>query len=964
MQSTDDKNQLAKKILTAFFLALIFFGLFRKIPFPQEYPEFIVGEITFEGKSKVNDLIILPLVCLVYCFFYIYYERLPNIKLPAGVAGVLSRFAGVGIYAKARAWMQRIKRSSIAAYFKLFCNDDQMLLWLIPAIFFAASFFHRDLNAGGALFLLVFAAWVYVRKRRPFVGPTFAIAMFASTLLFFLPNGIFLPFERIFPTTMSPVIIRGVFLLQIALVVGFIIYSIRLQLSENNEVIHAKTKKLLILSQLFLPLLLLSCLPSQFVFAEGGHFAYSYTSLFPAVLGGLLLIFYAGMAARWIRYKHSSSLAKLISPFALFALLFFIYYPFTNAPQLPMDDYHFGELLHGFRQYFLHGTLPYIGFTPPHGPIIDDLAGFFGHIFFDGTAGVTLEAHRLQVLFLMLLAAGSLQFFGRNTLLTVFSMFFMLDHKIMLAIIPMFSILLWKPDERSYWKWLLAWSILAAYTVLAVPPQGILAVCATGFAAFVYFVLFLKSDVQKKILLLIPPVLVFGALAVSPLRDIYLASYEYVLGNGALNHLAWGITWVVRPQQIVSQVFRASWILVPILTILFLHKSIIKKDHNNIYCIAVSVSCALFCLACIPYSMGRIDLGEFSRMGLISLFSLCTLIPIMYFHRLDAKQFAKMILILTFAVCMLSPQRTSVWHYTQALPGIQSSWAMLVDGEAKGISSVGKAVMDPDHLNMILRLDASVKEEVGEGQYFYNATVLSALYRYINRPLITSIFAPLNAPYKKQQRLIIEELEQKKPQLILLSVPGYSWTHTPLRTYYLYRYIVDNYQPVEINGLFFGRLRNPQSAITPEGINILKKIFTAENLYRIPESWGRSKNSLAGEMSTVIEGPVAGSQNNDSAYTFSLKEHNFDGMSGGLLVFYLNTDRRQTFKIGWEGEKEDSDKSFAQFSANSGWQIVPLDTLPSWFFAGKIQNITIESISSKASPFTITKMSIAQRNPL
>jgi hypothetical protein len=271
-----------------------------------------------------------------------------------------------------------------------------------------------------------------------------------------------------------------------------------------------------------------------------------------------------------------------------------------------------------------------------------------------------------------------------------------------------------------------------------------------------------------------------------------------------------------------------------------------------------------------------------------------------------------------------------------------------------------------------------LKTENRQNTYFYNATNLSALTYYADQALITSIAAPLNAPAKRQQAGIVSALARYQPDLVLLDVPEkqFLWKLS-WRSYFIYRYLLNNYYPFEKDGLIFGRKRSPDSELSAEQVELFTKALSRYDLGGIPSSWGRSHNTLAKQMRFVVrvqtlpklyamrekEG-IYSATGNGAALEYAVSGMRIDGTEAGLLCFNLKLLAKENhlpLRVAWK----DGEKNFSvTFQASSGKQIVPLDAFPTWIFAKDIQSIKIEPVisSEEAVSFSLSDLSFMQRN--
>lgn len=130
---------------------------------------------------------------------------------------------------------------------------------------------------------------------------------------------------------------------------------------------------LLIAGQLGLPVFFLTLLPARLE-SSGEVVRYATTPRLTVLVLGLLVWGVVDVARRHLtRRNEARSPAGAVSPVAFFALLVALRFGLTYPPDVPPDDYHFGEVLLGWA--YLRPGLPYVDYLPVHGLVSDDLPG-------------------------------------------------------------------------------------------------------------------------------------------------------------------------------------------------------------------------------------------------------------------------------------------------------------------------------------------------------------------------------------------------------------------------------------------------------------------------------------------------------------------------------------------------------------------------------------------------------------
>lgn len=784
------------------FLAALVFGVvsaklvFSKLAFHPAYPEFIVGSITWRAQTKSQDLLVPVIFVLVFL----------------SSAWVVSKF------------IVKLKSSNDSKSTDEFCEN--LNLWAIPMLMGIGPLIvdlkpDPKLFAFSALGMYLYGSLCAINYWR---CKWFSPREISCLVVAFLFIGLF-PLE-IFLLLSRWQIIEGSLLGRFIqssinlLILGYfflVIFNVYLR-----DKIIPVIPKLLFMGQMGLPLLFVVLHPASFTTPEG-RIVYSSDWGLIVIILGFALWAYWDIGIRGWRYLKNKDLgsSSLISPVALIGLYMALRLGVAYAPNISSDDYHFGELLLGWWVWIDHGQIPYIDYLTPHGLIDDFLPGLSSLIFFDGSAAAVYEGGRIAY---ALLSSAAYYIFYRVTksLPLAFLSILLFDGYSglrTLFIVIFLCIFLSRALRNNPLRWLILWTISIPVVILCVPAQGLALITAMSPLAL-WFLWRVYQDKRKQLWIALASVaialLVVGVL--TPIPEMLFGAIQYVLENGPINQVAYGVEWYISWANTGSysgslyELFRISWILLPISAIYLLWAY--RKDVDrriSVYSVAVPI--LLLVTFMIPYSMGRIDPGFPSRMGLLSIFSWTFLLPLLLWDHLNStKRIGFLLLIALFASGqgMSTPSINKfVTAMNQTLPS-----SNMKDGVEAGFLKMGRGIVEEWHWDRLTHLKKTMDRILQPGETYLDLTGHNAHYFYLNRPPVISVTAPYNMAPIPQQKRIVAGLMESLPRIVLLEDSVYNIYNDggklSLRTPVLYRFILTHYQPVWVDGFVVG-VRNDQA---------------------------------------------------------------------------------------------------------------------------------------------------------
>ncbi|MFB1490736.1 MULTISPECIES: hypothetical protein [unclassified Thiocapsa] len=776
-------------VISALVIGSVFFLAALQLSINQGYSEFVVGSLAWYAGNKFQDLVAWPVF-------------------------IIFSFLGFSALSRISSHLQENYGGEVSANF-----DAQLVLWSLPfyagaaSLFFGGAIDHKTaiISALGitSLGVIGFCKRKFSHKSDPnFWSATLLVALLISLI----------PIELAVLLSRGPMGLIGdikvksfVVTSNVLIVLGFV-FAI-LALTRLEERIAQHLSKLIFAAQIGLPLFFLTLYPARILQPSGEMVKYETTIYLKILVIALVAYGIYDVIKRFRLNFDGADWIRNFSPFALFGLIVSLKIGHTVTPRISPDDYHFGEHLLGWWSY-LKGFVPYVDYVPAHGLLENYLRSILSYIFYDGTAASIGEAGRLAFALLGLFAFMSIYHFT-GSLVLAFSVILLLGGRLTWFFFVPFICLWLIPSLRAQpGKWLSIWILTAPIVILGVPPQGLLLVAAFGLLA----VKVAWDQIQfgdKKSWRRLGLVAVFMSLvfALTPMFSMLVGSIRYVMENGPINQIAYGIPWDISwnaegKSGFVFEVIRMSWVAIPVLCLYVMHKNWrdLKDSRSFFYPALIFFS---FSVLLIPYSMGRIDPGGVSRPGLVSIFGWAILFPLLMWGISNAKNRALVVLAAVFMSALLGFGVTS-FSGISSIAEQKVHSPPLRDSAMAGLPNVGRAYIEESQWNRINRLNNLLKLRLSSDEIYLDLTSRNAHYFYLNRSPAMPVTAPYNLAPPTQQRRAVDTLKASPPKLALLQADNivHDGGGLALRNQYLYRFVMDNYAPRMESGFIVGYLKS------------------------------------------------------------------------------------------------------------------------------------------------------------
>lgn len=784
---------------------------------PPRYADFVVGRITWDAGSKLQDLISLPSFVLALFLAFLFLSH--------ALIQVRNRF---GADRSARASNQLLWWSAPGA---------AVVFNFMPGVAFDAALL--ALSASAVLFMGI-AAIANTQRAAEFDPERCGLFMLAILLLALIPLETALVLGRAAPGRVGEVDAAAIVPASYALFSVGMLGGVYL-VARWPEKLFRILPTALMIGQIGACAYYLTLFPAQLLLPSGEITRYDTSIWLKVLIGGLIAWSVFDVIMRYRKHAASEDWSRLLAPVALFALLLALKVGNTRAPMINPDDYHFGENLLGWWLY-LKGAIPYVDYFPAKGFTDNDLAGLSAALFYDGSAGSLLEAARLVHAILALIAFLAIIRLSGSLPLAIVCIFFLRGRLAWFVLAAVLFVWLARALRAEPAKWLAVWVATAPLIILAVPPQGTVLVAASGILVLRAAWAVLRSGGRKDWSIVGLSLLILACLAFfTPLGMMLLGAVRYVVENGAINQVAYGMVWKAhwggnRWPGLSGDVVRMSWIAIPIACLMMIHanRGEWRRATSEIYPALVIL---IFCLLMVPYSMGRLEEAHISRAGLLAILGWTVLLPMLLWPILKPQSKAPFALLI---VCMSALLNYGVVSSSGLLKSIANrvKAPTLTDSQSAGLGNIGRSHVQKEHWDRLNRLGALMDSKLGPEETYLDLTNRNAQYFYLNRRPPVAVTAPYNMVGEAQQRRALETLAANPPPLALLE--GQNINHDggglALRTHLLYRFVIDNYIPKFENGFIIGYRSRDVVDSRPSEIEVAVKAITDKNwqhgLYR------------------------------------------------------------------------------------------------------------------------------------
>lgn len=970
---------------------------------PERYSQLIVGDITWAAKAKHPDYLFLFSLVFVFLVLFVGFNKLAQtIRKVNGESAELG-FRSVLVYALLPFAIVLGK-----VFVKL---DESITEFLVISLILCC-------------FTIAFAVRLAV-KRVQGIAPQDYVEVIGGSLLYvgatlltgstvlFALGQINLDWQTTRASTVRWVTGVTAILLWIPL--------IRVWASRSLSIaqLRKQVRFLLWAIQTTFPLLFLALLPVPAFLDKAKFYSFSFTLALPILIAVCAIATYVD----WFRRTRSRmglerSIFSAISPIGLLGLLLYLKAPLQALDAIVQDDYHFGEFLLPWWSLENFNQIPFWDYEPARG-LVNYLVGPLANLFYSHTAvgyqaviGTVAGSPLWIFPFLCISFAalsrtiGLMPAFVGCLLMTINNGLSEIDSIMVSALCLLGSAFF----AKSWTKWLLLWGVTGLSLFLFAPAQaGLLLFSTFPITAFVLFQAIRKERPQLLKLCAIALPIFLLTCGLTPLGKMLFGAVRYLREQSSINSVAHGIAWSLsrNANPLLSysiwETIRFAWIPIGIFAALlllraFLDKTWAERDRVMVFGIPILLLTVLL----IPRAVGRIDPTVFSRPGAASTMAVCLLLPILLITAYGQRQKARsLFLVALFGGVLIGiPTMTPLLDRPTHLVNVAGLKAR--DASQLRLSNLSQTLMDPLQYERLAKIKPVLNAVIDPGETYLDLTNRNAQYFYLGyRPPIQS-GAFYNLAHRDQQARAVQQLETDSVPIVLASAETILPDQIPasLRSYLIYRFVVQRYVPVKINQFIYlvqadriSRLINQLplidgkpptvSQLEAQRFDLFEECFQANDLRWIPTAWGASFDSLQPSLKFVRNiTQIASSKDiqpagDDTRITgtapsvvYDVGDSRLNGNSAGILVFdFLARKRNKStqMEVSWASQStgELSKKTVIRFSARNGKVVVPLDAAPRWLLAEGIRSIQLNFVDlPPGSKYAVSNIALFQRSEI
>lgn len=939
--------------------------IIKVVNFEQKYKEFTVGTITFLGISKSIDYFIIIGFTIGFVLSYLLINKIIN----SLDDNRLFDFKTISIILSLPAviWFGNLM-------FSRELNITLLILSSILQLYIVVIYSIKSINTKEIVEYSLFATF--------FTGfSIFAWAVFSNRILD-VENLWLIKIAN--PYLSTRFVISVYFLL---VIYSFIFY--KLEKYKN---------KILLLTQFSLPLLFLILIPQKVISNN------QLISLYPINNKLYYFLLFVILIATIIMLKKLFSKDKEFSnsltSFSFIAILFFIKSYFIVIPSVSGDDYHFGEFLLPYWSLINFWQIPFVDIVPARG-LINYFDGWLANTFFELKASYfEIVKNMLMFFYIAILFFVLRKYFNLFLSFIITLLFSSFDigvsgidifNTAILTIIVHFFIV------KKYYSFLSISLLFVTFAILFAPGQGIiLALSVTPLGIYSLYKIILINYKIALVFLTLLFATYISIMLLTPLLDILHGAIVYAKEQSSLNSISYGTPWYFSANSFPNsnywlfEIVRSGYIFIIGLSFLILIKYVFDvKLHNRREVIVFSSIIFITSILFIIRGAGRIDPGAFSRLGLATTWIVGVLFPILIFYIFPRYKSIVLTSIILFFISIFGYIGNSL-SLNQLISKVNSNTQLPLNFkyyENMGINNLGNGVFDEVHIARILKIKTFLDKNLDKNEAFLNLTNRNALNFYLDRKVPIETGAFYNLVSEGQQQRAIAMLYNNVPKIAILEADNllHDNLKLPLRSPILYKFIIQNYQPLVVDGIIYG-IRNDifykfkENSSNIQKNDLFDKIFLTKDLQFIPSEWGKNFDKLSKKLVLIDNLDKIDNVNDlkkvdngyesvgeDSYIVFKLNK-NISGTDAGLLGFEFNClDNKKGvnyFEIYYEDESENFNESMVvRFSSSNNINIVPLEYESRYLTLDNIDKIRIDLVSnSDCKRFNIKNVSIYEKN--
>ncbi len=745
----------------------------------------------------------------------------------------------------------------------------------------------------------------------------------------------------------------------------------------------------LVLWQLPVPLLIFMMVPTP-LFDAGGLIHVRYPALLVGTLGVLAAAGMGFISWRfgWRRRPPAGTLRRAVAPAAVVALAVYCHVGVPTLPFPERDYFHVGEQVLPWQQVWDFHTVPYADFVPVHG-LMAYMRGGLNQLFFDGTIAHYSPCEILLTgLAAAAIAGGACVLVGPVGALVLapvslpgLDRLYFLPAGLFLVAAPA----LWRRPTRGLVLWAGVCLLEVAYNFVVGPAFVVATVPVAVWAAT-------RAGWGRTLAVAGGVVVVAAAAAAVPdVRLTAVGFVHFVLDNGGTNNLAHGLPWAAGAwardievgfgsNQASWETFRLSWMLVAVVAVGLVWRAAAVRGstgspgRRGLVPLAVAVAGVL--VITVPWTMGRIGGGVFSRPGEMSGLAVCTILPVLLLMAVPARRAAGAVLVAAIVGAYIQYGDATDVDPNQLLGKMAARRVIpaefhLLDGATVGLPGLGKVYVPKDNgwVADLIALRQGLDRLLRKDETFEDLTEQQAIHYYLGMRVPVRYVAYVAANSKLQAG---EERQlAARPAAAVMIGPSAWFDDMPpsMRCYRLWRDAALTDVPVSV-GPFTFLVDSTRAAAydhtpprpeaggrpvdTETELEILDTYMRPTDLQRLPVAWGRSWPTLRSEFDVVGDGTVAPPTAADRWATATVPTATVpDGAAADFVLLRVSltpshpalyrravddkpappdtpTAAEPEMALQWADRSGAWPAAAAHFKAHDGTLLVPLGVFPRW----------------------------------
>lgn len=523
------------------------------------------------------------------------------------------------------------------------------------------------------------------------------------------------------------------------------------------------------------------------------------------------------VAALHCRRSFSASSWGLdaVPPFSLAVAYVVIVTMEFGAFALPTDDYHYGEALLSTLA-LRDGWGLFSTFFTPHG--LSDALGIFGAWLPGELSATGVEIGQRHVLLLarillfwrLFAILGPLVGLGVGLALTT-------EAQELLPLLVFVLILELGALKRDYLAGVLC-AILSAFGVFFLNGPGV----AMAAPAILTVILLFRSWEPASIARFLAAGLVTGVVIIAVFWSEIVGQLWFLSASSRTNLVVYGnnnINLWAGPRRLISIAVLLLFAFAPLLAFSLLsarrneNASVARQAGRLLISIAPVL---LLALLWTPYAMARLDhdavrayIASMNVLGAMTVWiaapRLRAWFPSLAGAGLRAGQ--GLLVLLLFLSNGMNWSQIDSWTRDGLAPPRAMASTPLINPE---LPRLGYGAFDEAHVQRILAVRDMAESVLAPGETYLDLTNRNALYFYLGRTSPVAIPSTYNAAPEAFQKRFVEDARAAAPPLALVEVDSiyHDGQSLPLRAYWIYRHLIEDYAPIADGDHLYGLRRD------------------------------------------------------------------------------------------------------------------------------------------------------------